>query len=193
MKQQELFLQADAALREVIDQLTPDHLAMPVPSGWSTREAPTLRDILAAHTYDEAWIPDLVAGRTIEAVGDAFAGDLLGENPIASYDRVNDAATAVMSGEIAPDTVVHFTYGDYPIDEALEHITWYRAFQTPLIAALVGIDCSLPETLVEGLFEQVTPQLELMRSIGVFPPEVTAPSGANRQTQLLCLVGYFTP
>ena len=45
MNQQELFLLADATLRSVIDQLTPEQLALPAPTAWSRTENPTLRDI----------------------------------------------------------------------------------------------------------------------------------------------------
>ncbi len=193
MKQKRLFIEADAALREVIDQLTPEQLDLPVPAAWSQKKNPTLRDILASHAYDEAWVPDLLAGRTIDEVGDAFSGDLLGADPIRSYDAFHDRASDAIAVDVLPSEVVHFTYGDYPVAEGLEHITWYRAFQAPLIAKLAGIEFTMSDDLIDGLYEQVTPQLEFMRSIGVFPPEIEAPAGANRETQLLCLVGYYTP
>ena len=59
----ELFLHADAALREVIDQLDPADFSAPVPKEWSQLESPTLLGILGRHAYDEAWIPDVIAGR----------------------------------------------------------------------------------------------------------------------------------
>ncbi|MDF2047769.1 hypothetical protein P2P98_16520 [Microbacterium sp. Kw_RZR3] len=49
-----LFLDADSALREVIDQLDPADFSAPVPKEWSQLESPTLLGILGRHAYDEA-------------------------------------------------------------------------------------------------------------------------------------------
>jgi uncharacterized protein (TIGR03086 family) len=191
MNEKELFLQSDAALRSVIDRIAPEQLALAAPAEWSRKENPTLRDILASHIYDEAWVPDVLAGRTIEEVGDRYAGDLLGADPIASYDRVNDAATAAVGAPLDLDAVAHLSYGDFPVREYLVHIAIYRAFQAWQIARLLGIEYSLPPELVEGLWEHVGPQVDAFREMGVFPPEIEVPADADSQTRLLARVGYL--
>jgi uncharacterized protein (TIGR03086 family) len=193
MKQKELFLQADAALRSVIDRITPAQLALPSPAEWSQKPDPTVRDIIADHARDEAWVPDVLAGRTSEEVGDRYDGDLLGDDPIASYDRINDLATAAVNRDLDPDKTVHLSYGDFPLAVYLEHISTYRAFQAWLIPKHLGIDYSLPADLVDGLWEQVLPQIDYWRSVGVFGPEVDVPAGADRQTQLLGKTGFWLP
>ena len=120
-----MFLQADAALRSGIGRITPAQLALPVPAEWSRAANPTLRDILAAHAEDEAWLPAVLEGRTIEEVGDTYQGDLLGDD------------------------------------------------------------------LVENLWEQIAPDIEMWRGFGVFPPDVPVPEGANREVQLLGKAGYW--
>ncbi|MEO6944031.1 MAG: hypothetical protein ABI053_04890 [Lacisediminihabitans sp.] len=192
MKQKELFLQSDAALRSVIDQIRPEHLALAAPAGWSRADNPTLRDILAYHAFDEAWVPDVLAGRTIDEVGDTYAGDLLGaDDPIASYDRLNDLATAAVLAGDDPEATAHLSYGDYPMGEALEHMATYRAFQAWSIAKFIGLDYSLPPELVEGLWEIIMPNVETWRSMGVFGPEVAVPADADRETALLGKTGYL--
>ena len=191
MKQREMFLQADAALRSVIDQITPAQLALPAPGQWSRTEDPTLRDILAAHAEDEAWLPAVLEGRTIEEVGDTYKGDLLGDDPVGNYDRINEATTKVVSGDLDPDKIVHLSYGDYPLNEALQHTALYRAFQAWSIAKHLELDYSLPAVLVENLWEQIAPDIEMWRGFGVFPPEVPVPEGANREVQLLGKAGYW--
>ncbi|TFD87819.1 hypothetical protein [Cryobacterium serini] len=52
-----MFLQADAALRFVIDRLTPAQLALPAPAEWSYKKDPTLRDILASYAEDPGGKP----------------------------------------------------------------------------------------------------------------------------------------
>jgi hypothetical protein len=191
MKQREMFLQADAALRLVIDQISPEQLNLPAPADWSEKENPTLRDILAYHAEDEAWLPAVLEGRTIDEVGDTYKGDLLGDDPIGNYDRINEATTKVVTGELDPEKIVHLSYGDYSLGEALQHTALYRAFQAWSIAHHIGLDYSLPDELVENLWEQIAPDIDMWRGFGVFPPEVPVPVDANREVQLLGKAGYW--
>lgn len=201
MKQRELFLQADAALRSVIDRLTPDQLDLPVPSEWTRVTDARLRHVVAGHARDEAWVPAVLAGRTIDEVGEDFPANLLGDEApsddplgdylIHKYDRVNDIATAAVREDLDPERVVHLSYGDYPIREYLLHVSCYRAFQSWTIARLVGLDYTMPPELVENLWEQIVPTLDDWRSMGVFGPPVEVPAGADRETQLLGLTGFW--
>jgi hypothetical protein len=192
MKQRDLFLLSDAALRDVIDRIRPEQLELPVPAEWSRTPDPTLLDIVAAHAYDEAWVPDVLAGRTIEEVGDKYGGDLLGGDELESYDRLNDAATVAANRPLSADDMVHLSYGDFPVSVYFEHIATYRAFQAWGIARLIGIDdYSLPPELVELLWEIVAPQADAWREMGIFPPEVAVPDDADRETKLLGRVGYL--
>ncbi|MDQ1597141.1 MAG: hypothetical protein QOI70_565 [Microbacteriaceae bacterium] len=193
MNRQDLFLMSDAALRDVIDMIDLDQLSLSVPAGWTRKPHATLRDVLAAHAYDEAWVPDVLAGRTAEEVGARFDDDLLGDDPIGNYDALNDAATEAVSRDLDFDRVVHLSYGALPLGEYLLHVSTYRAFQAWSIAHLLGLDFALPEPLVDGLWENVGPQLDDFRAMGVFPPEVEAPAGADSETRLLARVGYWAP
>jgi len=191
MKQRELFLMSDAALRDVIDRIRPEQLELPVPAEWSQTPEPTLLDVVAAHAYDEAWVPDVLAGRTIDEVGDKYGGDLLGGDPLERYDRLNDAATVAVNRPIDPDDVVHLSYGDFPVTTYLEHISTYRAFQAWSIAKHIGLDYSLPPELVDALYEIVVPQIDDWRAMGVFGPAVDVPEDADRETRLLGMTGYW--
>ena len=193
MKQRDLFLLSDAALRDVIDRIHPDQLELPVPADWTPTPDPTLLDVVAAQAYDEAWVPDVLAGRTIDEVGDKYGGDLLGGDALESYDRLNDAATVAVNRPLAADDIVHMSYGDFPVSVYFEHVSTYRAFQAWSIAKLIGLDYSLPPELVELLWEIVVPQAEEWRAMGVFKPEVPVPDDADRETKLLGITGYWTP
>jgi len=193
MKQRDLFLLSDAALRDVIDQIRPEQLELPVPAEWSQTPDATLLDIVAAHAYDEAWVPDVLAGKTIDEVGDKYGGDLLGGDELASYDRLNDAATVAANRPLSADDIVHMSYGDFPVSVYFEHISTYRAFQAWSIAKLIGLDdWSLPPELVDLLWEIIVPQAEQWREMGVFQPEVEVPDDADRETKLLAKTGYLT-
>lgn len=191
MRADELFLQADAALRSVIDRIDAADLSKPAPQEWTSTPDPIFRDILFAHAYDEAWVPDVLAGKSV-ADGDEFRdADLLGDDPIASYDRLNDTATAAVREGVEPGTVFRFQYGDYPVDEGYAHLATYRAFQAWLIAKRLGIPFHLSPELIAGLNEHVVPHADEWRQWGVFPPAIEPPAGADDETRLLCAVGYW--
>lgn len=190
MSPAELFLHSDAALREVVDQIDPADFSAPVPKEWSQLESATLLDILGRHAYDEAWIPDVIAGRAA-ADGDPYAdADLLGDDPIASYDALNDTATAaVRVGDYAE--TFRFTYGDYPADEGFAHLATYRAFQAYSIAKRFGIPFHLSPELIKGMNEHVAPHADEWRQWGVFPPAIDPPADADDETRLLCALGFW--
>ncbi|WP_424708781.1 hypothetical protein [Microbacterium sp. SLBN-111] len=190
METDELFLLSDAALRDVIDRIDPADFSAPAPQEWTQLPSPTLRDIIGRHAYDEAWIPDVIAGRA-SANGDPYAdADLLGDDPIASYDALNDAATAaVRAGDFAE--TFRFTYGDYPATEGFAHMATYRAFQAYSIAKHFGIPFHLSPELIAGLNEHVVPHADEWRQWGVFPPAIEPPTDADDETRLLCAVGFW--
>ena len=195
METRDLFLASDGALRGVVSRLTPADLERQVPNDWSRADAQTLRDILALHARDEAWVPDLLAGRTMEEVGDRWDGDLLADDPIGNYLALNTAAeSAALDAFLDPEaTTAHFSYGDYPLTEGFIHIAIYRAFQASMIARLVGLDYALPPVVIEGMNELVVPIVDQWRAIGIFPPAQEVPDGADAEDRLLGTVGYWTP
>jgi hypothetical protein len=191
--QQQLFLASDAALREVIDQFTPATLALSVPAEWSTNKTTTMSGLLANHAKDEAWVPDVIAGKTIEEVGDTWKGDLLGSDPVGNYDKLNDLATAAVSRPIADGQIAHLSYGDFPVSDFLEHTSYYRGFQAPLIAQVAGIKFHMTDDLIDGLWSSVEPQIEQLRAIHVFGPPIEVPEGSDRQALLLGMTGFWRP
>lgn len=192
MNTDELFLRSDAALRDVIDRIDPADLTRSAPADWTSTPDPTFRDVLQAHTYDEAWVPDVLRGRA-SADGDDLRGvDLLGDDPIGAYDARNDAATAAVRAGGYADTF-RFSYGDYPAAEGLAHLATYRAFQAWQIAKHLGIPFHLSPELIAGLEEHVVTFADEWRQWGVFPPAIEAPADADDETRLLCAVGYWIP
>jgi len=193
MRADELFLASDAALRSVIDRIDVADLDRPAPSEWTSTPDPTYRDILFAHAYDEAWIPGVLAGRSI-AEGDEFReADLLGDDPVASYDALNDAAGEAVRAGVPDDAVFRFQYGDYPAAEGFAHLATYRAFQAWLIAKKLGIDFHFSPELLAGLNEHVVAHADEWRQWGVFPPAIDPPADADDETRVLCAVGYWIP
>jgi hypothetical protein len=193
MTEPELFISADSALKAVIDQIPLEQWESKKPSWFVARDIQadkTLREFINYHAYDEAWVPDTLAGRTIEQVGDKYAGDLVGDDPKAAYGKLYNAAIAAVQGLTDLDRPVHLTYGDYPTLEYLWHTSIFRGFRSYQFAK-IGVDATMPPELVVGLASVVEPHIEEWRAIGIFPPAIPVPSGANAQTELLAKTGYL--
>ena len=154
------------------------------------RQGPiSLRDIVNYHAYDSAWVPDVLAGKTMTEVGAAYQGDLLGADPKGSYRHYSERARAAVLQLDDPEKAVHLSYGDFPAREYLKHITTFRGFRAYDIARWIGIDTTLPPDLVQGLGDEILPEVELWRQMGVFGPAVPVPDDAPLQDRLLGLVG----
>jgi hypothetical protein len=193
MRADTFFLLSDAALRSVIDRVQPGDFDKPVPASWSSFENPTVLHLLKSHAYDEAWIPGVLAGKSVADGDELRDKDLLGDDPIAAYDALNDTATAAVQGGVDLDSTFRFQYGDYPADEGLSHLAMYRATQAWMIAKRLGIPFHLSPELIDGLNEWVVPHADEWRSFGVFPPAIDPPAEADDETRLLCAIGFWVP
>jgi uncharacterized protein (TIGR03086 family) len=193
VNEQEVFVLADRALASVVDQIRDDQWDMTLPPDFPVAredEGVTLRRVISYHAYDEAWVPDTLAGRTMDEVGkDKFDGDLLGDDPKASFAALVDKACAAVRSLDDPERTTHLSYGDFPAREYLTHITSFRGLRAHDIAKAIGADTTLPADLVQGLWDQLEPHAEEWRAIGVFGPRVDVPDDAPLQDRLLGLTG----
>ena len=71
MREQDVFVLAEHTLKNVIDQIRDDQWAMEMPPSFARRDqrTVTLREIVNYHGYDDAWVPDMLAGRMMDEVG----------------------------------------------------------------------------------------------------------------------------
>jgi uncharacterized protein (TIGR03086 family) len=192
MAEQEIFILAEHALKAVIDQIKDDQWSMIMPKefqAWGKKADVSLREVINAHAYDDAWVPDTLSGQTIAEVGKKYNGDLLGQDPKASYATITETAEEAVKGLTDLDRIVHLTYGDFPAREYLKHITYYRGLRTYDLAKVIGVDPKLPEALVQGLWDMIAPEAEQWRQMGVFGAKVDVPDDADLQTKLLGLTG----
>ena len=150
----------------------------------------TLRELVNYHAYDDAWIPDMLAGRTMAEVGeDAWKGDLLGDDPegrSAAY-----AATAADAVRALDDLsrTVHCSFGDFSAEDYLWQVVSFRALRAVEFAHLLGVDDRLPDELVAGMLAYFAVHAEQWRQWGVFGPAVEPPADATDQERLLALTG----
>jgi hypothetical protein len=84
---------------------------------------------------------------------------------------------------------VHCSFGDYPARHYFWQINQFRALRAHDIAKVIGANPNLPEELVQGIWEEVSPNAEEWRAIGVFPAAIPVPEDAPLQSRLLGLTG----
>jgi uncharacterized protein (TIGR03086 family) len=187
--EQEVFILADQALKAVVDQIRDDQWDLRVPDDMTRKPGTTLRETIAYHACDDAWVPDVLAGHTIEEVGDKYGGDLLGDHPRLNFASIVETAVIAVREFDDPDRIVHLSYGDWPAREYLKHVASFRGLRAHDIAKFIGADTTLPPDLVEGLWEVLSPQAEEWRRMGVYGPAVPVPEDAPLQDRLLGLTG----
>jgi uncharacterized protein (TIGR03086 family) len=191
MSEERVFILSEQALANTIDQISDDQWDQEKPEWFQTgRQGDvSLREIVNYHAYDSAWVPDVLAGRTIAEVGDTYAGDLLGNDPKSSYRKHSHKAVAAVNELDDPDKTVHLSYGDFPAREYLKHVTSFRGFRAYDIAKWIGASTQLPDALVQGMWDEFVPEVEAWREMGVFGPPIPVPNDASLQDRLLGLVG----
>src|SRR5678816_4317040 len=84
----ELFEKCLEQATAIIKQVRPEQMGNATPdTEWNVRD-------LAEHMlYELSWVPDLIAGRTIEEVGDKYEGDLIDDGALDLSVKWEQAAT----------------------------------------------------------------------------------------------------
>ncbi len=193
MRDQDVFILADQTLKQVVDQIRDDQWMMTMPPEFAMRDPArnvTLREVINYHAYEDAWVPDMLAGRTMEDAGTTkFDGDLLGADPRGQFAALVDTACQAVRAVEDLDRTVHCSFGDFTTREYLWQITSFRGLRAHDLAQVIGADSRLPDDLVQGLWDQLSPIAEEWRGIGVFGPKVDVPADADLHAQLLGLTG----
>jgi uncharacterized protein (TIGR03086 family) len=185
---QDLFIMSNEALQRVVVKISDDQWDVSMPRGTSSKPT-TLGEAVRYHTYDDAWVPDVLAGKTKAEVGDVYE-PLLGADDIqANFAKYNQRAIDAVRDFKDLDQTTHLSYGDFPARDYLQHIISFRAFRSYDIAKLIGANTTMSDEFVQALLDEFSPVIESYRKMGVFPPAVEVPADAGQQTKLLAMVG----
>lgn len=149
----------------------------------------TVRDLVNHLAVEQLWVPPLVEqGRTIAEVGDAFDGDVLGEDPADVWETVRAAAEAAFAAPGALEGTVDLSYGRTPAAAYCSQLTADAVVHSWDLARAIGAAERLPDALVDaasrefgGYADQLPPSL--------FAAPVAVPEGADAQTRLLAMLG----
>lgn len=188
MEIQQLFIQSNKHLARVVDQIAADQwsLMLPEKASWNPQN---LTETIAYHAFDDAWVPDVLAGRTPEEVGDQYQPILDSDDPLPLYRENNKRACSAVAGFDDLDAVAHLSYGDFPAREYLQHITSFRAVRCIDIAALIGVDAGLSDEFLQALESEYTPLMGQYREMGVFPDPIPVDDGATLEARVRAMFG----
>jgi len=147
-------------------------------------------DALVSHLVNEQlWVPPMLAGETVEQVGDRFDGDLLGDQPFEAWQRAAEAAHEAFAEPDALARPVHLSYGDRPAADYLLEMVSDLVIHAWDLARGLGVDDRLDPELVELVYSRTEPQVSGLAASGLFAPPVAVSDDADRQTRLLALYG----
>lgn len=164
-----------------------------LPDDWWQAPTPcrdwTVRDLLGHLTAEALWAPHLLRGETLEEVGDRYEGDVLGDDPRASWHAASASERAAVSAPDALDATVHTSMGELPAEEYLwQRLTDLVVHRWDLARATGGDETMDPEA-AEALYERWEPQAGSLAASGLFAEPQPAPEGADVPTRLLALLG----
>jgi uncharacterized protein (TIGR03086 family) len=139
--------------------------------------------------YEDRWAVPLMAGKTIEEVGEVFEGDLLGDDPKGAWKSARTEAQDAIEEEGALARTVHVSFGDIPAE-----LYVFQLFSDHLIHAWdlargIGADESLDPELMQACYDLSKPQEDLLKSSGSYGEKIVPPEGADLQTKLLAIYG----
>jgi uncharacterized protein (TIGR03086 family) len=148
-----------------------------------------LRELLNHVVAGNWWAARLASGATIAEVGTALDGDQLGDDPLESYDRSGAAAIAAFGAPGAMDAPCAVSYGPVPGSIYAGHRFLDVLIHGWDVAVATGQPATLPGDLVDGCWQVLEPQLDLLRASGMFGEDIAIPSDADAETRLLLTVG----
>jgi uncharacterized protein (TIGR03086 family) len=143
-----------------------DQWASPTPDAdWDVRA-------LVAHVAaEQLWAPPLLAGRTIEDVGDEIPTDPLGDFPAASLDDARAGMEAAIV-DLDLDATVHLSFGDVPAQEYLMQLFADHLVHGWDLARATGQDEALDAELVEACARWFDEREDMYRGGGVIAAAV---------------------
>ena len=193
MRENDVFVLADRALNRVVQRIQDAQWDSLVPDDFlraRSDHVPSIREVINYHAYDDAWVPDMLAGHTMAEVGaDAWKGDLLGDLPKQRFQAIVDRACEAAAAFTDLDATVHLSFGEYPAREYFWQINSFRTLRAADLARILGQRVDLEPELVEAVYAELSPHMDEWRAIGIFPAPVPIGDDAPLLDRLLCMTG----
>ncbi|SCL32774.1 TIGR03086 family protein [Micromonospora pallida] len=169
-----------------------DRVGRVSPGQWS---APTpcpewdVRTLVNHVVTEDRWAAPLLGGATVESVGDRFAGDQLGADPV---ETARDAARAAERAATAPGTTertVALSAGPTPAPEYLHQLVAEHLVHGWDLAVAIGTDPRMDPEAVRECARWFTGRVTDYQAGNLVRTGVDVPADADEQDRLLALFG----
>ena len=138
---------------------------------------------------EDLWTPPLMAGGTVDEVGDRYDGDVLGDDPVKVARAAAEAAVAATAEALAAQRTVHLSFGDTPAEEYAYQLAADHVIHGWDLAVATGGDADMDPDLVEALAVWFADREELYRSSGAIAERPEGDGSFDPQDQLLSAFG----
>jgi uncharacterized protein (TIGR03086 family) len=181
----ELFQRAQAQFTDRVDAVEPEQ--------WEDEALPewTVADLVAHLVTDALWVPPLLAGEPFDLIDGRFpdsTSDLLGDDPLASWESAADDALSAFAEDDALIRTVHLERGPMPAAAYIQELTTGLTVHSWDLARAIGGDTELDGELVTAalLVAETLPEDGVP---GVLDPPLDVSASASPQQRLLARFG----
>lgn len=148
-----------------------------------------VRDLVRHLVGEQLWASPLLGGESVDEVGDRFAGDPLGDDPVAAWEAAAHASRAAVTEAGALDRTVRLSRGPTPARDYVEEMTFDLLVHGWDLARGLGSNTALDADAVDHVLARMQPRAAGLASSGLFAEAVDVPADADPQTRLLALTG----
>lgn len=180
----ELFEACLTQATAVVKQVRPEHFANATPDAdWS------VRDLLAHMLHELSLVPLMIAGKTLDEIGDAYNADLADDDVAlsANWQTAADSADLALS-DIDPDEPAHLHDGDVTIDDYLMQTGSDLLIHAWDLGKAIGVPVRFDDQLAAIVYDNSQPQKLHLHDTSMFS-KVEIIGDADIQTRLLALFG----
>jgi uncharacterized protein (TIGR03086 family) len=162
------------------------------PDDWSNPTPCTEWDVraLVNHVvYENLWVPELLAGRTLAEIGDRFEGDVLGEDPVGAWDASAAAAGTAVSAPGALERTVETSGGPTPAETYLREVWFDAVIHGWDLGRGLGMDPSIDPDAAAVLLPWFEPKAAAWQAAGAIAAPVPLGADASDGERLVALSG----
>lgn len=193
IREAELFVLAEGVLVEVLGRVRVDCwriVLAPMFDAPCAAKPTTIRQAARRYARENARLPEVLAGRTPDEIGDRYDGDLLGADPHGGLAAASAGACAAVREVGDGAAVVQTESGRLTVSELLWRLDIARCFLAHDIAMhLDSRVCPFTEELARGMWEGTWPQAAHWRELGMFREPLPLPDHVSWRDRFLLSAG----
>lgn len=148
-----------------------------------------VRELVAHNTRENYWAEQLLAGRTLEEVGDRFEGDILGDRPVENYEDSARRAREAAGRDGVLNRDVHVSFGEIPGAAYVEQRWVDLVVHAWDLAVATEQDPGIPEDLAAEAERLMHEQEGPIRASGLFDGPIDVADDAPAIDRLVAFLG----